>query len=253
MNIEKIKMVGKKYKILLENGDEIKTYDDVIINYGLLYKKGIDNDLLNKITIDNNYYDIYYKTVNYITKKLRSEKEINSYIDKNNPNNADKEKIINKLKQINLINDTNFVKAYIADKINLSNEGPNKIYKSLLEHNIKEELILSELNKIDDGIISDKLTKMIAKRVKNTKYSGYKLKYKILSELVNLGYDKTLILEKLENINIDQDINKEADKIYRNLSKKYQGETLIYKLKTKLYNKGFQLDEINNYIDKISI
>ncbi len=253
MNIEKIKKVGKKYKILLENGDEIKTYDDVIINYGLLYKKGIDNDLLNKITIDNNYYDIYYKTVNYITKKLRSEKEINSYIDKNNPNNADKEKIINKLKQINLINDTNFVKAYIADKINLSNEGPNKIYKSLLEHNIKEELILSELNKIDDGIISDKLTKMIAKRVKNTKYSGYKLKYKILSELVNLGYDKTLILEKLENINIDQDINKEADKIYRNLSKKYQGETLIYKLKTKLYNKGFQLDEINNYIDKISI
>ena len=253
MNIEKIKKVGKKYKILLENGDEIKTYDDVIINYGLLYKKGIDNDLLNKITIDNNYYDIYYKTVNYITKKLRSEKEINSYIDKNNPNNADKEKIINKLKQINLINDTNFVKAYIADKINLSNEGPNKIYKSLLEHNIKEELILSELNKIDDGIISDKLTKMIAKRVKNTKYSGYKLKYKILSELVNLGYDKTLILEKLENINIDQDINKEADKIYRNLSKKYQGETLIYKLKTKLYNKGFQLDETNNYIDKISI
>lgn len=253
MNIEKIKKVGKKYKILLENGVEIKTYDDVIINYGLLYKKGIDNDLLNKITIDNNYYDIYYKTVNYITKKLRSEKEINSYIDKNNPNNADKEKIINKLKQINLINDTNFVKAYIADKINLSNEGPNKIYKSLLEHNIKEELILSELNKIDDGIISDKLTKMIAKRVKNTKYSGYKLKYKILSELVNLGYDKTLILEKLENINIDQDINKEADKIYRNLSKKYQGETLIYKLKTKLYNKGFQLDEINNYIDKISI
>ena len=253
MNIEKIKKVGKKYKILLENGDEIKTYDDVIINYGLLYKKGIDNDLLNKITIDNNYYDIYYKTVNYITKKLRSEKEINSYIDKNNPNNADKEKIINKLKEINLINDTNFVKAYIADKINLSNEGPNKIYKSLLEHNIKEELILSELNKIDDGIISDKLTKMIAKRVKNTKYSGYKLKYKILSELVNLGYDKTLILEKLENINIDQDINKEADKIYRNLSKKYQGETLIYKLKTKLYNKGFQLDEINNYIDKISI
>lgn len=253
MNIEKIKKVGKKYKILLENGDEIKTYDDVIINYGLLYKKGIDNDLLNKITIDNNYYDIYYKTVNYITKKLRSEKEINSYIDKNNPNNADKEKIINKLKQINLINDTNFVKAYIADKINLSNEGPNKIYKSLLEHNIKEELILSELNKIDDCIISDKLTKIIAKRVKNTKYSGYKLKYKILSELVNLGYDKTLILEKLENINIDQDINKEADKIYRNLSKKYQGETLIYKLKTKLYNKGFQLDEINNYIDKISI
>ena len=39
MNIEKIKKVGKKYKILLENGDEIKTYDDVIINYGLLYKK----------------------------------------------------------------------------------------------------------------------------------------------------------------------------------------------------------------------
>lgn len=253
MQIKKIKKTGKKYKILLDDGSEIKTYDDVIINYGLLYKKEIDNELLNKINNDDNYYDVYYKTVNYIDKKLRSEKEINSYIDKNSPNNDDKEKIIGKLKEINLINDNNFVKAYIADKINLTVDGPNKIYKSLLEHDIKEEIILNELSKIDEGIILDKLNKLIDKKIKNAKCSGYKLKYKILNELVNLGYDRSLILEQLENINFNKDINNDADKIYRSLSKKYSDEQLLYKLKSKLYNKGYQLEEINDYIDKISI
>ncbi len=98
MKIEKIRKTGKKYKILLSDGSEIKTYDDVILNYGLLYHKTIDSDLLNKINNDNNYYEIYYKAVNYITKRLRSEKEINEYIDKNNVIEKDKEKLIKKEK-----------------------------------------------------------------------------------------------------------------------------------------------------------
>ena len=42
MKINKIKKNGKKYKIILDNGLEIKTFDDVIINNNLLYNKIID-------------------------------------------------------------------------------------------------------------------------------------------------------------------------------------------------------------------
>ena len=42
MKIEKIKKSGRKYKIVLENKDTITTYDDVIINNGLLYNKNIN-------------------------------------------------------------------------------------------------------------------------------------------------------------------------------------------------------------------
>ena len=251
MKIEKIKKTGKKYKILLSDGSEIKTYDDVILNYGLLYHKNIDSDLLNKINNDNNYYEIYYKTVNYITKRLRSEKEINEYIDKNKVTNKDKEKLVKKLKENNLINDLNFAKAYIADKINLSNIGLDKIRNDLLMHNISVEIIDSELAKVDNNLIKEKLKKLIAKKIKNSKYTGYKLKFKIVNELINLGYDKDDILEIYDNISVDntENIKKEYDKLYKKLSNKYQNKDLGRMIKSKLYNRGFSIEEINKFIE----
>lgn len=245
MQIEKIKKNGKKYKIILDNGLEIKTFDDVIINNSLLYNKTINNDLLEKINKENDYYDVYYKVVNLISKKLRSEKEIKDFLEKYD---VDKSKIINKLKSINLINDKNFVKAYISDKINLSNDGLDKIKNDLLKHNIDINLIMDEISKIDNDLIDQKIEKLIIKKTKNSNYSGFKLKYKVVNELINLGYDKSRIVEIYDNLNIKNDnlIVKEYNKLYSKLSKKYQDKELEYKINLKLYNKGFTKEEIED-------
>ena len=245
MKIYKIKKSEKKYKIVLEDGTEIKTFDDVIINYNLLYHKDIDDILLNKIIKDNAYYEVYNKVLNLISKKIRSEKEINEFLDKYD---VDKNKIINKLKSINLINDKLFAKAYISDKINLSNEGIDKIKNDLLKHNIDLNIIEEELSKIDNDLINKKIKKLINKKIKNSKYTGYKLKYKVVNELINLGYDKYTIIEIYDSLDIKNDnlIVNEYDKLYRQLSKKYSGKELEYKINTKLYNKGFTKEEIDN-------
>ena len=245
MKINKIKKNGKKYKIILDNGLEIKTFDDVIINNNLLYNKIIDDELLDKINKENEYYDIYNKVLNLISKKIRSEKEISEFLDKYN---VDKNKIIDKLKSINLINDKNFAKAYISDKINLSNDGIDKIKNDLLKHNIDINLIMEEISKIDDDLIDKKIEKLIIKKTKNSNYSGFKLKYKVVNELINLGYDKSKIVEIYDNLNIKNDdvIINEYNKLYNKLSKKYQDKELEYKINMKLYNKGFTKEEIEN-------
>jgi len=252
MKIEKIKKSGKKYKIILKNNDIITTYDDVIINNGLLYKKEIDSEILNSINKDTSYYDIYYKCVNYITKKLRSEKEINEYIDSFNVSDNDKNNTIKKLKEIGMIDDINYTRAFISDKINLSLDGPDKIRKNLLEHNINSEIIEEELNRIDTNIIDNKIKKIIDKKTKNPKYTGYILKQKILNDLINLGYDKNNILEIYENYSINDNnlLKKEYDKLYKKLSLKYSDKELYNKIKTKLYQKGFNINDINNIIDE---
>lgn len=245
MKINKIKKNGKKYKIILDNGLEIKTFDDVIINNNLLYNKIIDDELLDKINKENEYYDVYNKVLNLISKKIRSEKEISEFLDKYN---VDKNKIIDKLKSINLINDKNFAKAYISDKINLSNDGIDKIKNDLLKHNIDINLIMEEISKIDDDLIDKKIEKLIIKKTKNSNYSGFKLKYKVVNELINLGYDKSKIVEIYDNLNIKNDdvIINEYNKLYNKLSKKYQDKELEYKINMKLYNKGFTKEEIEN-------
>ena len=123
---------------------------------------------------------------------------------------------------MNLINDLNFTKAYINDKINLSNIGIDKIKSELLNHNISSDIIDNELNKIDNNLIKEKLKKLIIKKTKNSKYTGYKLKYKVVNELINLGYDKNQILEIYDTISVEntENIKTEYDKLYKKLSYK---------------------------------
>lgn len=253
MEINKIiKMKDNKYKIYIE-GDFIITYDNVILDNDLLYKKHIDDSLYKKIIVDTEYYDIYNKVVKYILKKRRSEKEIYEYIKKFNIDENKINKIINKLKELKLINDLEYCKAYINDKLYLSKCGINKIRIDLLEQNIPYDVIEEELKNIDINILNDRLEKLIVKKIKNNKkYSNYLLKQKILNEMINLGYDKNNILEIIEN-NIESNasiLETEFNKIYLKLKNKYSGVELKTKVKQKLIQKGFSMEEINKLLQE---
>lgn len=250
MKINKIKKLsGDKYKIELDNGEKITTYEDVLLEENILYKKEIDNELLNKINIKNDYYKIYTKALKYIMTKIRSEKEINAYLDKQNLEQKDKEKIISKLKNNGMLNDNNFYIAYISDRIRLSNDGPYKIKNELLNHNIDLNKINEELSKYND-LIYEKLEKLITKKIKTNKDSEYILKQKLTNYFINLGYEKSMIDEILNSIKIDNSdsLKKEYEKQYKKLSKKYSGEELKYKIKNNLYQKGYKIDEINQIV-----
>lgn len=241
MKITKVKKTGKKYKLVFDDNSDITTYDDVIIENHLLFNKEVNYETLRQIELDNIYYDAYYKTINLITKKLRSLKEINIYLDKYNVDTENKNKIINHLKQIGLINDYNFAKAFINDKLYLSNDGPNKIKKNLLEHDIELSTI-EELIEPKKEEFNEKLTKIISKKIKsNTKYGGYYLKQKITNELINLGYDYSDINLFYDEDLVSYDYEKEYDKLYKKYSKKYDGEQLDKIIKQKLYQKGITI------------
>ena len=251
MKINKItKLKDNKYKILIDN-ETITTYDNVLLENELLYKKNIDVKLYKKILKDTLFYEVYNKTIKYIMKKLRSKKEIKIYLQKYDLSNSDIERIITKLESINLINDVVYAKAYINDQIYLSKIGIYKIKEYLLSQNIPSELIEEEISKIDPSIMDERLEKMILKRIRlNKKYSNNELRNRILREVVNLGYNKNKAIEIIDN-NLIEDSNiieKEYNKIYTKLSKKYTGYELDNRIKQKLYSKGFNIDEINNVI-----
>ena len=179
MKVEKIKKAGSKYKITLDNGEVITTYEEVIINNGLLFHKYINEKLLNKIYNDTNYYKIYNKVLNMINRRLRSEYEIKNFLIKEEVKEEYINEIIDNLKIIGLINDKLYAKAYTNDKINLSYDGPYKIKRYLQKNKINEEYINEALSNIDDDIINSHIDKIIDKKIKiNKKYTSYILKQK---------------------------------------------------------------------------
>lgn len=253
MKIEKIqKMNSGKYKLVIDGNDDIVTYDEVILKNNLLYNKELDNESLLKINTDTAYYDIYTKVIKYIQVRLRSRKEIIKYLDKYNLEDNEKIQIMDQLKKVGLINDLNFAKAYIADKMHLSNYGPYKIKEDLEKHDIDSTIIEELIANLDDNDIYDKLYCLMKKKVMgNKKYSKYQLKAKILDEFMRLGYPNEMINNIFDELYVEDNniIKNEYQKIYNKLKNKYSGNELYFKIKQKLYQKGFNKEEINEVIN----
>ena len=247
-----IKMKNNKYKILIDDLTVI-TYDNVILDNDLLYKKSISDSLLKKIINDTYYYDVYNKVVKFIMRRRRSEKEINEYIESFEIDEDKKNSIIQKLKSINLINDNEYCSAYINDKLYMTKEGINKIKKDLLNQNIPIDVIEYNLKNVDSELINKRLEDIIIKKIKvNKKYSNNYLKNKILNDMINLGYDKNTILDIIDK-NIVEDNNiliKEFDKTYSKLKNKYSEFELENKVKQKLILKGFNISDISRLIQE---
>lgn len=252
LKIIKFKKIGKdKYKLFLDNNEELELYEDVIIKNELLLKKDIDSSNLDEINRQNKIQFGYVLAIKYISIKMRSEKEINEYLKKKNIDKNTIDIIIYKLKERNIINDKIFCKAFINDQISITNNGINKIKRELEKYGINKDIINEEINKIDSNIFREKLSKLINKKIKIKKGSSNLIKQKLLLYFINLGYDKDMVVKELSSVNIKTDLNilkKEYDKLYIRYSKKYSSSELNYILYNKLLSKGYKSDDINNVI-----
>lgn len=240
-----IKFAKKKdgqYMLTLENDRKILLHEDLILKNDLLIKKTIDEDEILNLLSQNNNYNAYNMSIKYLSVKMRSIFEVKEYLKKKEIDQSAIDQVVDKLIYQGYLNDTEYSKAYINDRINLSNDGPYKIITYLKNNNIKQEIIDDSIKFFDKNIQIDKINNIILKQIKSNNNRGaYLLKQKILMNLITLGYEKQLIVSCLDNfeINDSEAYKKEYNKIHDKLSKKYSGKELEYKIKQKLYQKGF--------------
>lgn len=246
------KLKSNKYNVEID-GLSVKLYDDVIVKFELLRKKEIDEDLFKEITEYNDRLEAYYKALKYISRKLRTEKEMVKYLEKEYSRSVVRE-TIERLKKDGYLDEKIYLKSYLSDQINLGSYGPNKIKKDLIKLGLNEEDIVEKLDSIDDDIWLGKIEKIVKKRISTNKsYGNNKLKEKILYDLSNQGYYKWMIEEVINNSDFstnDSLIEKEYNKVYNKLSKKYEGYELETKIISKLVSKGFYYEEIKRVVSK---
>ena len=242
----KINKINKKkngmYTVTLEDNNKITVHEDLILKYDLLIKKEIDDSLKEEILEENKIYEVYEISVNYINKRLRSIKELSNYLSKKEYSEDIISNVIELLINQGYLDDKRYATSYVNDRINLSVDGPNKTRKYLEDNNIDSSIIEEAMLNYSSDLEEDRIEKLVNKQIKLNKNKGSNLlKRKIQMYLLNLGYDYDKINKSLNSKNLSNPdlYKKEYDKLYRELSKKYSGKELEYRLKQKLYQKGF--------------
>jgi len=234
------------YKLKLDDNQELKVHEDLILKYELLLTKTLNEETKKLIENEQRIYDVYNIALKYIKIKVRSIKEIENYLQRKQYEKEEINQAIGILKKQGYLNNENYAKALIHDRIYLSNDGPLKIKEELKKNGIDNEIIENNLTVFTTELEIERINKLVNKQVKlNRNRSNIMLKRKIERNLIDLGYHNYLINESLSKINTDDQelYKKEYDKLYKKLSRKYQGKELELKIKQKLYQKGFKSTE----------
>ncbi len=242
MKIKKYKYLGNgKYRLTIDD-DIYILYEDTILKYSIITKNEISKKELETYLKENQLHEAYYKSVEYINRKLRTKKEITKYL-KKDFSNKEIDYAIKKLEKEGYLNEEIYAEAYITDQINLKIVGPLKIKNDLLNLGIDETIINKKLERYSKEEQYNKINKLIEKDIRlNNNKSVMFLKNKILRNLIDKGFYKEDIETCIDNhsFNDEEIYKKEYQKAYDKLSKKYSGATLEYKIKEKMYQKGFK-------------
>ncbi len=233
------------YQLTLENNIKVKVHEDLILKYDLLLKKDLDEKTLLKIRDKNFIYEVYEIAFQYMKNRLRSKKEIEAYLKKKEYSSEVIASVLSLLQEHGDLDDYTYAISYLHDKISMSHDGPNKIRGDLEKAGISSEIIEKVMPSYTEEIEKAKIEKLINKQVKTNHHKGsILLKKKIQDDLAILGYSSTLIHQSLNGKKlVSEDLyQKEYEKQKNLLSKKYSGKELEYKLKQKMYQKGFSND-----------
>ena len=248
MKIERYKKEkGGKYRLLLDNGEVLILYEEVILKYNLLLNKEIIPSDLNEINKYNQEWEVYYVALNNIKMRFKSVYELKEVLRKKEYSSNYIDLAIDKLINQGYLNDKIFARSYINNQMITTNKGPFKIKKELLDKKIEEEIIDEELINFTDKDQLEKIEKLTTKMLKtNRNRGGFVLKQKIINDLINLGYENELITKVISNkdfSNNEEIKNKEYEKLKKRLSHKYSGKELERKINEKLYQKGLYYEE----------
>lgn len=248
MKIIKYKKTTKdRYKIYLDDGRELLLYEDVILKFELLLKKEIlEKDIL-EIEKVNQECDVYHVALASINNRFKSVYDTREFLIKKEYPIEMVDMAINKLINQGYLNDRSFAKSYINNQIVTTNKGPYKIKRELSEHRVDASIIDEELVVFEEDAQIEKVRK-VATRFYNSNRNrgGAVLKKKIVNDLINLGYDNSIISKVIEEFDFsnNKDIAaREYEKLYKKLSRKYEGKELEYKIKEKLYQKGLYYED----------
>lgn len=175
------------------------------------YEMHSDIIVKNNITVGEIDDKIFYNSLNeservigfnlatkYISSKLKTEQQIKDYLYKKEFHTNAINDIIIKLKEYKLLNDENYVKAYINSNKNFSK---NKIKQKLYLAGAKQVAIENNVEKIDD------LKSCIyhAEKFLKNKQVDNKTLEKLVRRLNGLGYNWDTIKSVLNKLKIDNE------------------------------------------------
>jgi regulatory protein len=196
MKITKIAKMGKedKFAVFVDDKLNMVINGEALLASGINIGQNLTQDELNSLNTSSQTNKLQTKALKYISIRIRSEGEMRQYLKRKAAKPEQITEIIKKLKNLDLINDQNYVRAYIHDRTLQTPSSKRKITYELRKKQIAEQVIEKSLQ---NEMISDldSLKKMIVIKRRQPKFKD---DLKLMQYLVRIGFNYSDVKQALQ-------------------------------------------------------
>lgn len=258
--IEIQKKNKERYSIYIDRGQG-EEYGFSVNEHTLLVhmlKRGmvIDEMKLMEIEIDEEKRGAYLKAIHYLSRSMRSMKEVYDYLLKKEYHDPAIQEALQKLQKDGYLNDFEYAKAYVRTHSSLSKKGPAVIERELKERGINANDIKECMKEYPAEKRVENAIKLCEKKLSSyKKLSIQETKQKLEAMLQRKGYPFEIISIAIEEVELGSK-EEEKDIImghFHKYHRKYEKqEPYIYrqKMKQALYRKGFSIEDIERVLNE---
>lgn len=188
-----------RVNIYIDNEFAFGIMKEIQYKYKLSKDMKIDEDYIKDVLMEEEQSKCTNFALQFLGYRQRSEKEIMDRLCKKGFEKYMIENTLLYLKDHNLINDLEFAKSFMQDKININKHGPKKIQYELYKKGVSQEIIEKVLDKDEDEF--SRAFKLAEKKLSSYKNDNKSAKYRKLGGfLQRRGYSSHCVYKILDEL-----------------------------------------------------
>lgn len=250
-----------RYSIFLDETYAFSVAEEVLIDSQLTKGKTLSEAEIADIAKKDDYSRAHAAALHYLSYRMRTIQEMEIYLQKQDIPQTWIEPIIIQLMDKEFLDDAVFADAFVRDRMHQTTKGPRIIEQELGKKGITPEISKQALEQYSFEKQYDQGAKWLQKeRKKKAKHAHKKQEEQLKMKLMQKGFHQAVIQEVFAENEPEFDTDREeilfqqqAEKLHRKHSKKLAGFELEMKLKTTLFQQGFQGEMIEDYIQQLRI
>lgn len=259
--MEQIEKVTKRkrsgYTLVLTSGRKLFVSEDVFVRYRLLKGKELEETLIKEIEETSALDQGYQLALNYLSYQLRSEKEIRKYLQEKEIPSFMIGPVIEKLREIRLVDDKVYAESYVRTMIRTSDKGPAVVMQQLRKKGIEEQTSAEALLLYTNESQQENATVLAKKLEKRYRQKSHQEKLnKMKQGLMLKGFKQEIIQAALASVSVEKDSQQETELLEQLGDKLWERNVRLEFPKRKqkvirsLFQKGFDYELIQQFIEK---
>lgn len=245
------------YQVEFDNDVTLLVSEDLLVEFRLIKDNELSSDEWDKLVYKASYDRGLQLALNYISYQLRTVQEVDRFLKEKEFTSENRKKIIERLAELQVIDDAFYAQSYVRTQLALSDKGPKQIQQKLKQKGIKETIIQDALQLFDEQSEVDLALRTAMKLNQRIHHKSHRERLqKIRLGLLQKGYQSQVIEQVMGQIEIEEDEQEETlalEKAGWLLWRKNQRLSLVkrrQKVKQGLYVKGFAIEQIQEFIDR---